>query len=353
MLLSLWLTGCAEKEPSPPPTPEPWCDGDSPAHEVFRAFWTDFDERYAVFDAHLSPGADWRALGGEHCEALGEAPTDEQLYDTLLALARELDDGHVNVCAERCEDAWVSVYPHYPALYALEGQIEEHYLDGRLSWAAEDWVAWGSIGEVGYVSLTSMDGLSAGGSEGKDRQAAREAMQQVLADLGTSRGLVVDIRANEGGWDSVGLEMATAFAGERALAWTEQLRDGPAHDDFTEPEPVYVEAAVGDAFAGPVVLLTSGGTFSAAETFVLAMRVRDSVTVLGEPTSGHFSDLVSGRLPNDWRYSLSAERYVAADGELYEARGAPVDVEMVFDPDALQQGQDTQLEAALALLGAR
>jgi carboxyl-terminal processing protease len=352
--------GPGEAPPSAPtqeiPTEEaptwtgPWCEGNTGAHEAFRAFWTDFDERYAVFDAHL-PAGGWYELGGIHCAAMGDDPSDDQLFDAMIGLARELDDGHVNLCAPSrgCEDAWVSVYPEYPALYSAELQVEEHYLDRRLAWAANDWFAWGPIGDVGYVSITSMDGLSAGGNEGGDVTAAHTAMERVLGDLGGSRGLVIDVRANEGGWDSVSLAIATWFVGGRAEAWTEQIRNGPAHDDFSEPEPVFVQAAQPGAFDGPVVLLTSGGTFSAAETFVLAMRVREDVTVLGEPTSGHLSDLIDGKLPNDWRFTLSAERYLAG-GALYEALGVPVEVAVPFDPQALQAGQDTQLEAALDLL---
>ncbi|MBC8074260.1 MAG: hypothetical protein IAG13_38430 [Deltaproteobacteria bacterium] len=97
-------------------------------------------------------------------------------------------------------------------------------------------------------------------------------MARVTAELGDTRGMIVDVRANEGGWDVVSLENAAWFAGDRSLAWTERRRDGLAHDDFTPWTSVFVDAARPGAYAGPVVLLTSGGTFSAGDTFVLAMR---------------------------------------------------------------------------------
>ena len=101
---------------------------------------------------------------------------------------------------------------------------------------------------------------------------------------------------------------------------------------------------------GPVVLLLSGWTFSAAETFALSMRVRSNVTLLGEQTSGHFSDLERASLPNGWRYTYSAERYLAADGKIYEAQGVPPGILIAFDPAAFSGGRDVMLEAALALL---
>ena len=114
-----------------------------------------------------------------------------------------------------------------------------------------------------------------------------------------------------------------------------------------------MEASGANAYAGPVVLLTSGGTFSAAETFALAMRVRNDVTLVGERSSGHFSDMIDGELPNGWDLTLSGERYRAADGEIYETRGVPVDMAVALDVDALSAGQDVMLETALEILAGR
>jgi len=329
------------------------CDGDSAAHAAFEALWSDLDSRYAVFDAHL-PDGDWAALGAERCAQVRGDMSDDALFDAMMGLLRELDDGHTTLWANalrRDEDAWVSVYPHYDDMVELEFNAEDNYLDGDLSWAADDWTAWGSIGDIGYISLTSMDMLSGRDHEGQDVQAADEAMGRALADLGGARGMIVDVRANEGGWDTVALAYAAHFAGDRAVAWSEARRDGPAHDDFGAWQDTHVEASGAGAYAGPVVVLTSGGTFSAAETFLLAMQVRDDVTLLGERSSGHFSDMLESRLPNGWGYTYSGERYRAADGEVYEGLGAPVDVALDFDPGAFREGRDVMLEEALALLG--
>ena len=83
---------------------------------------------------------------------------------------------------------------------------------------------------------------------------------------------------------------------------------------------------------------------------VLAMQVRDNVTVLGERTSGHFSDQLLTTLPNGWEVDLSNERYRAADGNIYEVVGAPVDVEVKMDVSALVGGTDVMVDAALGLL---
>jgi C-terminal processing protease CtpA/Prc len=235
----------------------------------------------------------------------------------------------------------------------VEEVVEEAYLDEDLSWAAEDWFAWGMIGDVGYLSITSMDELTASGDdEEEDVRAAAEAMEAVMDDLGDASAIIVDVRGNGGGWDSVALEVAAWFAGPRTVAWTKQRRAGPGRSDFGEPETTFVEETRGGGYGGPVALLTSGATFSAAETFALAMRVRDHVSIIGEPSSGHFSDMMDHELPNGWELTLSGERYSAADGVIYETRGVPVDVAVTMDAAALGVGTDNMLEAALAELGA-
>lgn len=351
MILWLMLACSQPSETRTEPTTTR-CD-DSEADTAFQALWADFDSRYAVFAERLDDGR-WSELLDEGCASVDAHTTDDALFDAMLDLVRNLDDGHVNLIAAdlgRAEDAWVSAYPHYRELYGLELGVERHYLDAPLSWDAEDWFAWGRRGDIGYVSITSFDGLSRSGSEGADREAAAAAMEAVLDDLGDTSGMIVDVRANEGGWDAVSLEVATWFAGSRTLAWTKQRRDGPAHDDFTPWMEVFVEEGGSEAYTGPVVLLTSGGTFSAAETFAMAMRVRDDVTLLGEPTSGHLSDLYDGKLENGWRYTLSGERYQAADGAIYEGIGIPVDVHVDLHVDDLADGRDAMMDAALERLG--
>lgn len=328
------------------------CPGSGAPFDVFNAFWTAFDTEYAVFDLRL-PNGDWDAIGRDGCARIDANTTEDALFDVLIDMAKNLDDGHVQLASPggREEDAWVNAYPYYTELADLEFNAEDNYIDeDELTWAAEDWFGWGSIGDVGYLSITSFDELSQSGDEEDDRAAARDAMDEVLDDLSEVRAMIVDVRANEGGWDSVALDVARYFAGPRTVAWTEQVRNGPGHGDFGAPQAAYVEEAVNGAFTGPVVLLTSRGTFSAAETFTLAMRVRSNVTIVGERGSGHFSDLIDQVLPNGWALELSGERYTAADGVIYETVGVPVDVPIAFDRAALGNGTDVMLDRALMAL---
>lgn len=360
------VTGCDGPSPAAP-EPDPAqvrtapreeqgfsCPGPGLARERLRALWSDVDRRYALFEIRL-PDQSWDDLGRTACESLGDDTSDRATFEVLHDLLRNLDDGHVNLVAPalgRDADAQTSRYPHARTMRALRAIVETRYLDGEVSRAARGALAWGRIGEVGYLRLGRLEEL-ADGSERGDRTAVRRAMARASEDLDAASGVIVDVRTNGGGWDSAGLEVARWFAGERELAWSEQRRDGPGHDDFGNPRHVHVPAARPAAYRGPVVLLTSGLTFSAAETFALAMRVRDHVTIVGEPSAGHFSDLVSGRLPGGWRHTLSGLLFTASDGEVYEGRGVPVDVVAGPARGDLGRGRDTMLEAALRTLSSQ
>jgi len=329
------------------------CDGDGDAEEVVDVFWGTLDEEYALFDLRLDEDqhGSWADVGRAACEEVVADGSDASVFAALVTMARTLDDGHVQVESDDDEaDGWASLYPHLDAMDTLRGNVETAYAGGSLQTAGLGAHAWGRVGAVGYWSITRMDELTASGDEEPDVAEAARIADVVVAELSDTTGLVLDVRANEGGWDLVSLAIAERFAGARTLAWSKAVRDGPGHDDFSAFREVEVSDAVEGAYAGRVVVLTSGATFSAGETFVLAMRQRDRVSVVGERSSGHLSDLFDDELPNGWEFSFSGERYRAADGELYEVVGVPVDIEVGFDPDALDQGTDVMLEAALATL---
>ncbi len=332
----------------------PWCAQTTAAHKAVHAMWHVLDRGYALFDIRF-PGKDWPGVGNEACRSIAPGTPDEELFEIMMTMARRLDDGHVTLDApalERFDDGQLVAYPYGEQMENLIETLEAEYLDAPLTWAARDTICWGTIGDVGYLRIAALEGLTRRGTERDDVRKAGKVMQRVAESMGDARGIIVDIRANDGGYDAVSLEIARWFAGDRALAWSKQWREGPDHHDFsTPPERLFVEAGGARALDIPVVVLTSPATFSAGDTLALAMRVRAQVTLMGEPTSGHLSDMYTEELPNGWELSFSGELYRAADGGYYEKRGVPPDVLVPFDADLLEEcRRDIMLEAALKCL---
>jgi carboxyl-terminal processing protease len=101
------------------------------------------------------------------------------------------------------------------------------------------------------------------------------------------------------------------------------------------PQAISVTPSPRARYTGPVYLLTSNVTVSAAEIFAMAMRALPNVTHAGEPTRGSLSDMLAKRLPNGWGVTLSNEIYLDKDGALWEGKGIAPELPItVFAPDA-------------------
>ncbi len=328
------------------------CRAAGPAGAVIRSFWEELDRKYAVFDMRL-PGRSWAEVGVGACDAVSRDSTARGTFSTLVSMARTLDDGHIQITApslDTSDTGWGSEYAHGAEMAELVTLVERRYASGRLHRGARDRFRWGWLDRVGYLDLGAFEALGEERGSDSDVAAVRDLMPRIARDLRGAQGLIVDLRNNEGGYDAVGLEVARWFQGPRTLSYWKARRAGPQHDALGPWEEVWVAASPPGALEAPIVLLVSGWTFSAAETFALSMRVRPRVVIMGERTSGHFSDLVRADLPNGWRFTYSGERYRAADGVVYEARGLPIDLPVTFDLAAFREGRDPMLEMALRRL---
>ena len=115
-----------------------------------------------------------------------------------------------------------------------------------------------------------------------------------------------------------------------------------------EPQPFHVEPSKRARYVGPVYLLTSDVTLSAAEVFALYMRALPNVVHVGGTTRGAFSDMIEKPLPNGWtRQPVGRNLSRSAGTELRGARIAAAGEREVFPPSNLTGGH---ARAVLALM---
>jgi carboxyl-terminal processing protease len=176
----------------------------------------------------------------------------------------------------------------------------------------------------------------------------RAAMKEVMADLSSAEAIIVDVRFNQGGYDTIGYEIASFFNDEARVVSQKRARDG---DRLTPLQDISIGGQE-EAFLGPVYLLTSRNTVSAAETFSLAMRELPNVTLVGTRTYGSLSDSLGRLLPNGWLVSLSNEIYQSPDGEIFESEGVPPDELIEYDEtETVRSNLDRVLSKAVELAG--
>ena len=316
-------------------------------HDVFTAVWTAMDDHYAFFDLHNVNWADRKAL----IPAPETQMSDDELTQGLLDMMEGIDDGHVHFGSDAIGFDSPS---QRPAWIPADGSITRQSLfDTALNAAATPLtkaegaeVYFGLRPDgIGYIMVREMDVTVPFGGNSTDAMAG--VFEKVLAELSNAKALLIDVRYNPGGSDTVSFGIASHFTAKSIDVFSKTTKNG---DTQTDPFTAVLHPFDSTSEDRPTVVMTSRLTGSAAEIFTMAMREIPNVVILGEPTSGGLSDVMGFVLPNDWRLGLSNQTYLSMDGALFESIGVPVDVAVDYDTSAYQSGQDPVMDAAIAHL---
>lgn len=350
--------------------------------QEFEIFWSSFNELYAFFDLE---GVIWAEVYEEASLAVTSETSKEELFGIFAQMITPLRDFHVDLVSQELGFEYTSpsrkptvdtiALMDFLAINNLESISSEaqyfqflDYLELQkssalsviLSELAEgegvqfndtQTLFWGRLnGNVGYLLLNTMDAAEIGGSDDIDVNLAAlsATLDELLTDLVGVSGLIIDLRYNEGGHDFVSQYIAGRLTSQTFDAYSKQSRSGAVR---TPLQDIVIEPQGNNPFSGPVAVLTSMTTASAAETFTLTMRERMNTMIVGEATAGGFSDQLFRVLPSGTVFTLSNEIYLSVIGEEFEGVGVPVDIESAFFTlEQREAEQDLGFEAALEWL---
>lgn len=171
------------------------------------------------------------------------------------------------------------------------------------------------IDGAGYIPLQTFN------ENATDEVAA--AVRQLLAQ--GAKGLVLDLRDNGGGIVEQALAISSLFLEDGQDIVTVRARD--AADEVSHTSGAHVAAGV------PLVVLTDGGTASAAEIVAGALQDHDRALVLGSTTfgkglvqslytldGGYSLKLTTGKWYTPSGRSIHRERRLTEDGRVIEGR---------------------------------
>ena len=155
-------------------------------------------------------------------------------------------------------------------------------------------------------------------------------------------GVIVDLRGNPGGIGAMAMGMAGFLIGRQdQKLGTMYMRSLPIRFViFPRPE----------VYDGPVAILVDGFTASTAEIFAGGLQDLRRARVFGERTAGAALPSVIERLPNGDGFQYAVANYVSESGRQLEGHGVIPDVEVPLDREALSEGRDPVLDAALGWL---
>lgn len=340
----------------------------NPAYN-FEVFWNTFREQYAFFkERHI----DWDKVYRDTKAKITDKTTDAELYALLHQIVTDFGDDHITLTVPEAIVAESEKLTPQPAPVSTEPEpapvdkkklrdaILKRYIQNPKSAGRDLYgkglVNWGVTAEnIGYLQVNWMifytdyhiadsltgeayagayfEKMGANPNRHKDDVAViRKIMKEVIADFKGTKGVLLDIRMNGGGFDAVGLEILEHFTQSKTLAFSKKAKYGKA---FTPAQKVYLEPSE-SVYKGPVALLTSPTTASAAEIMTLSSMVLPQFIQIGSHTEGIFSDMQDKQLPNGWSFSLSSEVYENTKGQCFENTGIPPTIQMPY-PDSEAQ----------------
>ena len=188
--------------------------------------------------------------------------------------------------------------------------------------------------------------------------AAAKTLRENIAAVSKSGGLIIDIRLNGGGRDE-NMSALLAILGDNqpfpGLNWRSReyvaavrswhLTPGWKRDTYGKQQ--FDSAA---HYTGPVVVLTSGTTYSSAEQFVTGIRTLKRGTIVGEATGGSLSNPMVFQLPGGGMGFIGSKDDYYPDGRLFNGIGIMPDVPVSPTIADIRAGRDRTLEKALETL---
>ncbi|MEU5896669.1 S41 family peptidase [Streptomyces venezuelae] len=326
----------------------------------FDVFWHSFAENYPFFAAK---GIDWESMRTRYRAKVHPDTTRDELFAVFREMVTPLYDAHVAVgdgdtyfaqgrpgTELPTEELDEKVKKYIVRRDLAEARNLRHFANGRITYADLP-------GERGYLRVSGFGGYAAEGApHSAERAVLDETLDAVLTPQRAERlkGLVIDLRVNDGGSDLLGLRVAERLTDSPYVAYRKRARNDPADPTkYTRPEPIRVTPARAPRYTGPIAVLTGGSTVSAGETFTqsLIARPEGHVVRIGRPTQGVFSDILGRVLPNGMGAVLPNEQFLTSTGDTFDGPGIPPHLkEPVFTEEEFAKKRDSAFDRALNVL---
>ena len=299
----------------------------------FEALWHIIDTQYCFLDyKNKEYGLDWNEAYRQYSNRLTDDMTNKELFQVLAEMLAELRDGHVNLVANHETSQYREWYDSYPANFV--DTIQRIYL-------GKDYVTTGGIkytifeDNIGYIHYGS---FSTAIGEGN--------LDEILNELSICDGLIFDVRNNSGGLLTMSDRIASRFTNEKILTGYFSYKTGSGHNDFSSPEPIYIEPATDRVrWQKPVAILTNRRSYSSTNDFVGKMKQMPQAIIIGDKTGGGSGLPFSSELPNGWSVRFSASPMYDPDMQ-HQEFGITPDIKVDMTSEDMQKGLDTIIETA-------
>jgi len=331
--------------------------------ENFEYFFKTFEEKYALFEVK---DIDWNALHSQYETRVHDSMTDDELFKIFQEVLYQLNDKHSYIY--RFNEIYFSGY-NLPVLnyfdllkfdfrvptddFSLK-LIKRKYLKndfekrlliysflppmGIRSIFTTGWLS----DSIAYIHMTEMSNKT---------DKVYEAIDDFFEKYDAAHSFVIDIRDNIGGYSLPVKALAERFTNNKQIYAISRLRAPESINTYQKPENWIIEPTSQKKYSDrQVALLTNKNTQSAAELLTLMMKTLPNVTLIGDTTTGIFSDTHIGKLPNGWEYRMSIRKTCDADDLFWEDIGIAPDILIKNEKKDIDNGIDKVLDYSIQML---
>ncbi len=317
----------------------------------FEVLWNTFNEHYVFFKER---NVNWLISYEKYRKKVSKKTTEAQQYTIFRDMLNELDDGHVSIDApfeiiERARKMNIEDIKLEVPVSKFRNALIAQYIKNPKAHNISKTI-WGKINDkVGYVQINAMSGQADYGvdstmtkKQAKTRyldklkssvnpltdeiDGVRKTMNSILTDLKDTKHIILDLRFNSGGYDSVAMEILTYFINKEMTLFTkkQRIKDSFGAKQFITARPK------NNKYLGKLYILQSHWSASATEILLLGALTQKEIQLIGSCSKGVFSDALEKKLPNGWEFSLSNEIYQDTNEECYEVTGVSPHLELDY-----------------------
>lgn len=263
----------------------------------FEALWKIMDEGYCFFEYK---DIDWDAVYRKYEPMITEDMSQDGLFEVLGNMLGELKDGHVNLYSASDMSRYWSWHEDYPRNFDIL-TIENRYLGNsyRIAGGMKYTILSDNIGYVYYEDFS--------------RAVGEGNLDEMLAYFAPCNGIIFDVRDNGGGTLTYAERIAARFTNEKVHTGYIMHKTGQGHNQFSQPQPVYVEPSNRIRWQKPVAVLTNRSAYSTTNEFANIMRYMPNAVLIGDRTGGGAGLPFTSELPNGWGVRFSASPHLDAE----------------------------------------
>lgn len=303
----------------------------------YKAFWNDFKINYPAFQIN---NINWDSVYSVNYSKINSSTSDYEFFKILNSSFLALKDAHSGIISSKYghTDYYSSFIQSKPDNFSGKYFVQNKYLPLSTQTTINNNIFYGLVRNtnIGYIYIGSF------GCK-KDDYFFIDGFIKQFKD---TKGIIIDIRQNEGGNEVFAQIVASRFTNKSATYRYSKFRNGPKPSDLSNSEFI-LEPGGDNKYLKTIVLLTNRHTFSAAEDFTLMLRSLPNVIHIGDTTFGGVATCpIVKTLPNGWTYRMS--RAMECDINNKPIKGGIIpNISIQIRKADLDKGVDSIIEKAI------